>query len=211
MRVYGADLNLRLPGVGHAWIAASRINVTNGWALPGIVEVMHSPGAAGIASNYLGYGDPGSTGSGALSNIALLYENSVRGLRGDPEGTVPDLALSVFGMMVHARRDLAIEATMPTDLEQLKWGTDVTLKMLPWLAVMLRYDSVDLDAESSGGAFRALTPRVTFTSHALATESIWLQYSRYFYDDDVLLPTSASQPYPGPDRNVVKLQANLSF
>jgi hypothetical protein len=211
MRVYGADLNLRAPHLGHAWIAASRIDVANGWALPAIVEVMHSPGAAGIATNYLGFGEAGSTGSGALSNVALLYENSVRGLLGDPEGSVPDLALNVFGMMVHARRNLGLEATMGSDLEQLKWGSEVTLKMLPWLAVMLRYDSVDLDAQRAGQAFRALTPRVTFTSHALATESIWLQYSRYFYDDDVVLPTSASQPYPRPDRNVIKLQANLSF
>jgi hypothetical protein len=211
MRVYGADLNLRVPHVGHAWLAASRIDVRNGWALPAIIEVVHSPGAAGIANNYLGYGEAGSTGSGSLSNVALLYETSVRGLRGDPDGTVPDLALSVFGMMVHARRDLGLEATMPSDLEQFKWGSDLTLKMLPWLAVMLRYDSVDLDTERPGQAFRALTPRVIFTSHALATESIWLSYSRYFYDGDVELPTSTSQPYPRPDRNVIKLQANLSF
>jgi hypothetical protein len=197
--------------VGHAWLAASRINVKNGWALPGIVEVMHSPGAAGIANNYLGYGELGSTGSGALSNVAALYENSLRALQGAPDGSIPDLGLSVFGMLVHARRDLQPEATTAADLTQLKWGSDLTLKLFPWLALMLRYDSVDLDTSTDGRAFRVVTPRVTFTSHALSTESIWLQYSRYFYDSDVVLETSASQPYPNPDRNVIKLQANLSF
>jgi hypothetical protein len=87
----------------------------------------------------------------------------------------------------------------------------LTLKLSSWLAFMLRYDSVDIDATNDGGAFSAITPRVIFTSHALSTESVWLQYSRYFYDDDVVLPTSADQPYPNPDRNVVKLQANLAF
>jgi hypothetical protein len=76
---------------------------------------------------------------------------------------------------------------------------------------MMRYDTVDLDAESDGRAFRVLTPRVIFTSHVLSTENIWLQYSRYYYDDDVRLVTSSSQPYPNPDRNVIKLQANMSF
>lgn len=211
MTVYGGDVHLRVPHVGHAWIAASRIEVTNGWALPAIVEVMHSPGADGIATSYLGYGEEGGTGSGTLTNFAWLYENSLRGLRGEAPGAVPDLVLDLFGMLARVERDLVADAAIPADSTALKWGSDLTLKLSAWLAFMLRYDSVDRDADVAGGAFRALTPRITFTSHALATESIWLQYSRYFYDDDVVLTTSASQPYPNPDRNVVKLQANVSF
>jgi hypothetical protein len=76
---------------------------------------------------------------------------------------------------------------------------------------MARYDQVDLDTNAPGHRFRVVTPRITFTSHILATESIWLQYSRYFYDDDLTLETSATQPYPHPDQHVIKLQANLSF
>jgi hypothetical protein len=211
MDVYGADVHLRLPRVGHAWVAVSRIGVENGWALPGIVEVMHSPGGSGLANNYLGYGELGSTGSGTLTNLAVWYESSLRELRGQSASTLPNLALNAFGMLTHVRRDLLPEATIADRVTQLKWGSDLTLKMLPWLAAMLRYDSVDLDADADGRAFRVLTPRVIFTSHVMSTESIWLQYSRYFYDDDVLLETSASQPYPNPDRHVVKLQANLSF
>jgi hypothetical protein len=211
MTVYGADVHLRVPHAGHAWVAASHIDVTNGWALPAIVEVMHSPGAAGIARNYLGYGDDGGTGSGRLTNLAGLYENSSRGLRGQSLGATPDLVLNLFGMLARVERDLVAEATIPDVVTELKWGGDLTLKLLPWLAFMLRYDSVDRDVDADGGAFRVMTPRVTFTTHALSTESIWLQYSRYSYDEDVVLPTSASQPYPNPDRNVVKLQANLSF
>jgi hypothetical protein len=211
MNVYGADINLRLPHVGHAWLAASRISLKNGWALPGIVEVMHSPGGSGLANNYMGYGEVGSTGSGTMSNLAGLYENSLRELGGQSQNALPNLALSAFGMFTHARRELLPEATVPERLMQLKWGSDLTLKMLPWLSVMMRYDSVDLDAEADGRAFRVVTPRLIFTSHVMSTESIWLQYSRYFYDDDVLLEASASQPYPNPDRNVIKLQANMSF
>lgn len=210
MHVLGADLDLRLPLLGHVWLAASRITLTNGWALPGIVEVLHSPGGSGIATNYLGFGEAGSTGSGSLGSLALLYEASLAGLLGQPRGTLPDLKWSVFGMLAHARRELAPDAVIPRTLTQSKWGSDFTVAVWPWLALLLRYDTVDLDADADGRSFRALTPRVIFTSHAIATESLWLQYSRYFYDD-VHLETDPGQPYPNPDRHVVKVQANVSF
>jgi len=208
--VYGADLHLRVPHAGHSWLAASRIHVENGWALPGIVEVLHSPGGSGLADNYLAYGSVGSSGSGSLFSLGLLYENSLQGLAGFPEGRWPDLAFSLFGMLVNTRRELEPGAEASAALDQLKWGSDLTLKLLPWLAFMLRYDNVDLDADAPGQAFRVVTPRITFTSHVLATESIWLQYSRYFYDD-LTLETDATQPYARPDQHVIKLQANLSF
>jgi hypothetical protein len=211
MTVLGADIDMKVPRAGHAWLAASRVSVTNGWALPGIVEVMHSPGGLGVAENYLAWGEAGSTGSGRLDNLSALYENSLRGLGGAPEGSLPDVALSAFGMLAHVQRDLQPEATLDPEVTQLKWGTDLTLKALPWLAAALRFDQVDLDAGHAGQAFRVLSPRITFTTHALATESIWLQYSRYFYDDDVVLASAPGQSYPNPDRNVIKIQANLNF
>lgn len=208
--VLGADLHLRVPHAGHGWLAASRIHVENGWALPSIVEVLHSPGGLGLANNYLAYGDVGSSGSGSLFSIGALYENSLQAVIGAPEGSWPDLAFSAFAMMVNTRRDLSPETQVSRALDQLKWGSDLTLKVVPWLAFMLRYDSVDLDANAPDHAFRIITPRVTFTSHILSTESIWLQYSRYFYED-LALETSPTQPYVRPDQHVIKLQANLSF
>jgi len=208
--VLGADLHLRVPHAGHGWLAASRIHVENGWALPNIVEVLHSPGGSGLANNYLAYGSLGSSGSGSLFSLGLLYENSVQGLAGSPEGRWPDLTLSLFGMLVNTRRELSPEAEVDRALDQLKWGSDLTLKLFPWLAFMMRYDMVDLDTRAPGHAFRVVTPRVTFTTHVLSTESIWLQYSRYYYDD-LSLETTETQPYARPDQHVIKLQANLSF
>src|SRR5690242_363682 len=122
---------------------------------------MHSPGAAGIARNYLGYGDDGGTGSGTLTNFAWLYENSLRGLRGEAPGATPDIGLELFGMLARVERDLIAEATVPDAVTELKWGSDVTLELEPWLAFMLRYDSVDRDVGAEGGAFHVITPRVT--------------------------------------------------
>jgi hypothetical protein len=211
MTVAGADVKLEQAPFGKLWAAFSYIDVDNGWALPQIVEVMHSPGAAGIAENYLGYGQPGSSGSGHMYNVAAEYDQSLNSLQGASEDKVPNLAWSLFGLMADSHRDLAPEATIPERLTQLKWGTDLTLTTLPWLAFVLRYDQVHLDLDDAGNTFHVLTPRVVFFSHVLSSESIWIQYSRYFYGSEIALPITDTQPYPTPDRNVVKLQANMSF
>ncbi|MFC1641906.1 hypothetical protein ACFL5O_04340 [Myxococcota bacterium] len=212
MTVLGADVDLNGEGFGHLWVASSYINAKNAWALSQTVEVMHSPGGAGIASNYLGWGQPGSTGTGSMLNLGLLYENSLSNLQGKADAPpLPDVTLNLFGMMANTSRDLEPDATLPDQLNQLKWGADVTLTTLPWLAFMLRVDSVHLDLEQSGNSFSVLTPRVIFFSHFLSSESIWLQYSRYFYGNEIALPTSPTQPYSHPDQDVIKLQANMSF
>jgi hypothetical protein len=211
MSVVGADVKLEQAPLGKLWAAFSYIGVENGWALPEIVEVMHSPGAAGIAENYLGYGQPGSSGSGHLYNVAAEYDLSLNTLRGASDDKLPNLAWTLFGMLADSHRDLSAEATIPGRLTQLKWGTDLTLTTLPWCAFVLRYDQVHLDLDESDSAFRVLTPRIVFFSHVLSTESIWIQYSRYIYGDEVTLPVSETQLYPAPDKNVVKLQANMSF
>ena len=77
--------------------------------------------------------------------------------------------------------------------------------------------------------FISITPRMIFPSHFLSSERMYIQYSRYKYGDNMKLagtwpapwgqPIEASStvlqegPYGGmtPDRNVVKLQAEIAF
>src|SRR5205085_2613035 len=139
MTVAGADVNVRLPALGKLWLASSYIKVKQGWALSQTVEIMHSPGGAGIANNYLAFGQPGSTGSGSLFNFAWFYENTLSNVQGrQADHPVPDLTLNVFGMLANANRDLLPGATISDSLNQLKWGADLTLTTTPWLAFMLR-------------------------------------------------------------------------
>jgi hypothetical protein len=211
MTVTGADVTLAQAPLGKLWAAFSYIEVDHGWALPEIVEVMHSPGAAGIAENYLGYGQPGASGSGHMFNVAAEYDQSLNGLRGASEDNVPNLGWSVFGLLADSHRELGPGATLPERLTQLKWGTDLTFTTLPWLALVLRYDQVNLDLGEAGNMFHVITPRVVFFSHVLSKESIYIQYSRYIYGADIALPVTDAQPYPTPDKHVVKLQATVSF
>lgn len=224
---------------GRWWVSPSFIFVRNGWALGSAgTEVMHSLGGIGIATNYLAWnGSPGdSTGSGTMVNLGFLYENSLSRIRGEaPGGTVPDLTLSAFGLFTNASLDLPAMSTLPqhglvtNSIKEFKYGVDATGQILNWLAVMARYDFVNLYSDQPGYVYSIVTfPRVTVSSHYLSGEKIYLQYSHYFYGErSVLNPTwpwgaslvagasvlQASAAYSGtkPDADVIKLQIEAAF
>jgi len=202
MRVIGADVHLRMPRFGHLWAVFSHIGVTNGGFLSEGIEVMHSSGGAGIAGNYLGMS---TTGSGAMNNFAWQYENSVQNLLGNPTGTAfPDLTFETFGMMALVKGE-----DVPDDVEdsltQVKGGGDVAFWPTSWVALMLRYDAVNLDDDRK---FKVITPRLIFTSHFLSTEQLWFQISKYIYSDQIADNYSLAD---GPDATVFKMQAVMEF
>ena len=234
LSVAGLEANLRLPYLGHLWISPSILSVRNGWALASAgTEVMHSLSAAGVAANYMAYtGSPSdSTGSGSMFNFGFLYENTLSGIQGNAPGGLPEVTFSLFGLLADATRNLPAATTLTqSSLKQFKYGADVTLQSLSWLAFMLRYDAVNYDLDQPGYVFLSVTPRVIFSSHFLSSERIYLQYSRYKYGDKMVLagtwPLTAGGgplvagstvlqqgPYAGmtPDQNVVKLQAEIAF
>jgi hypothetical protein len=227
----GAEASVSIPRAGRLWVSPSYITVKNGWGLAnGGTEVMHSLGGDGIATNYMGWSGsvPNSTGSGSMFNLGFLYENTLSGVLGKAPGRTPEVTLNVFGLFADITLDLPPTTVITQDrMGQLKYGADVELQALDWLGVMLRFDEVNYNLDHSGYIFSAITPRVTFSSHYLSGESIYIQYSRYRYGDQMTLggkwpwslPMVAgsdiiqSGPYAGqkPDMDVVKLQATVAF
>jgi hypothetical protein len=243
LSVVGAEANLSAPVAGHLWISPSVISVKNGWALgsAGGTEVMHAQGGLGVASNYLAWTNSpsDSTGSGSMFNLGFMYENSLSNVQGKAAGTVPDVKLSIFGLLANSSLDLPSGSQIKADstctsncaplksIKQIKYGADVTLQALSWLGLMLRGDTVNYDTNNPGYIFSAITTRLTVASHFLSSESIYLQYSRYIYGDQMLLagkwpwgtPLVAGSDviqggtYNGkkPDMDVIKLQATVAF
>jgi hypothetical protein len=238
LSVAGGELNLRAPRAGHLWISPSFISVRNGWALNNAgTEVMHSLSGAGIATNYMAWTNnpSNSTGSGSMLNLGFLYENTLSGIEGNAPGGVPDVSMSIFGLLADASLDLPAgsdvmqpgSAALENSIKQFKCGADVTVQSLTWLAFMIRGDFVDYDLDHAGYGMGTITPRVIFSSHFLSSERIYFQYSRYLYGDKMVLagqwpwgaPLVAGSdvlqagPYSGmtPDKNVIKLQADVAF
>jgi hypothetical protein len=226
----GGELKLSAPVVGTAWVSPSYVTVRNGWALGEAgTEVMHSLSAEGIAVNYMGWSGSlsDSTGSGSMFNLGFLYENSLRRILG-VGSQVPELKLSVFGLFTDISLDLPVTSTLTQDhIGQFKYGADLELQPVDWLGVMVRWDEVNYNIDHAGYIFSAITARLTFSTHFLSGESIYLQYSRYRYGDAMRLagtwpwgtPLVAGSdifqggPYAGqtPDMDVLKLQATVSF
>jgi hypothetical protein len=232
LTVVGAEATLTAPYAGRLWISPSFVSVRNGWALGATgTEVMHSLGGIGVATNYLGWTDttPQSTGSGSMFNLGFLYENTLSGILGERSGSLmPEVTLNIFGLLADASLDLPAGSTFPQKtIEQFKYGADVTVQALNWLAFMLRYDLVNYDLNHPAYIFSSITPRAVFSSHFLSGESIYIQYSRYIYGDKMVLagtwpwgaPLVAGStvlqegPYAfkRPDEDVVKLQATVAF
>jgi hypothetical protein len=241
LSVVGGEANLRAPYAGHLWISPSYISVKNGWALAGQggTEVMHAQGGLGVATNYLQWSNdpPTSTGTGSMLNLGFLYENTLSNILGKAPESVPDLRLSVFGLLADASLDLPAGSKITLkSIKQLKYGADVTVQALDWLGLMLRGDTVNYDLDRPGYIFSAVTARLAICSHFLSGESIYLQYSRYIYGDKMVLAGTWPTPDNGgsggplvagtdvlqnygnpsyfgkkPDPNVIKLQATVAF
>jgi hypothetical protein len=228
----GAEVTVRVPVLGSLWVSPSYIRLKNGWALAeGGTEVMHSLSGDGLATNYMAWsgslGD--STGSGSMFNLGFLYENSLSGIQGKERGSLPEVTLNVFGLFTDITLDLPAGSVISQDrIGQLKYGADVDVQLRNWLSVMLRWDEVNYNlGDHPGYVFSAITPRVTFSTRFLAGESIYIQYSRYRYGDEMTLagtwpwntPLVAGSniiqggTYAGhkPDMDVVRIQATASF
>ena len=239
LSVVGFEANLRARYVGRLWISPSYLRVKNGWALAGQggTEVMHAQNGFGIAANYMQYnGDPpSSTGTGSMLNLGLLYENTLSNILGRaPGGAIPDVKLNVFGLLADASLDLPDGSPIKLkSIKQLKYGADVTVQALSWLAAMARFDTVNYDMDHPAYIFSAITGRLVICSHYLSGESIYVQYSRYIYGDRMVLAGKWPGPDQGgggwplvagtdvvqggkyqgtkPDENVIKLQATIAF
>jgi hypothetical protein len=237
LSVVGAEANLSAPVLGHLWVSPSHISVKNGWALgsAGGTEVMHAQGGLGIATNYLGWSNnpASSTGTGSMFNLGFMYENSLSNLQGKAVGHVPDVKVSVFGLLASSSLDLPVQTEYHEDyvhrtsIKQFKYGADVTVQALDWLGVMLRGDTVNYDLDTAGYLFSAISTRLIVSSHFLSTESIYLQYSRYKYGDKMTLAAQWPWNVPlvagndvvqggtyartKPDMDVIKLQATVAF
>jgi hypothetical protein len=234
LTVIGAEANLFAPYAGRLWISPSYLTVQNGWALDWAgTEVMHSIGGMGIAQNYMGFTNTGnsSTGTGKMVNLGFLYENTLSNVQGkEPAKEAPEVTVSAFGLMANASLDLPVgSAITQNEINQFKWGADVTVQALDWLAFMARYDQVNYDMDNPGFIFSAITiPRIIISSHFLSSESIYIQYSRYRYGDKMVLAgtwpwntpivVGTDQYQAGsynnglkPDADVIRVQATVDF
>jgi len=172
-----------------------------------VVSVLNTRGGQGIIDNYLG-----GQGNGKILVAGAQYDLSIGRLVSYPvpfTGDGPDLFVSLFGMAVKTDSEDAYHSR-----KMLKLGFEGTYSLLSWLAVSTRYDQVHPDYDYRGYSFGVLSPRIILRTDWMATNSVVIQYSRWFYGNHTKVrvgmpPVEVGGDAVSPDNNVLSLSANM--
>lgn len=219
LTVKGLDARVNLPMVGRIYGATSWVDATQSTYTSPVLELMHSYGGRVLTENYFGT-QKSENGTGALWNTYFQYDfslaNLFRGLREDKISPIPwggDVTLTAFGLFTRVEsKQKDPNPLLNRDGRGLfKWGTEGMYRVNDWFGASFRYDRIVMDVDDSANSFRILSPRLTFFTNFAGGEAIYVQYSRYLYNERIRLRPGQVQLETIPDDNVVKVQAQMTF
>jgi hypothetical protein len=179
---------------------------------------MHSYGGRGITENYLGT-QSSNNGTGSLWNVGFQYDLSLAELTKTWTGAASplpwhgDVTASLFGVysFIQSKQQSVDPLVNKDDRKSWKYGAEGSYRITEWMAASLRYDRVVLDVDDSANSFRILSPRLAFFTSFVTHEMLFIQYSRYMYNERIRLRTGQQNLETMPDDHALKIQAQMSF
>jgi hypothetical protein len=218
LSVVGVDLRADTHYAGKAYAATSYISADQATFMAPAFEVMHSLGGRGITENYLGT-QSSENGTGSLWNVGVQYDLSLADIykgwtgKGSPLPWNGDVNASLFGVytFVQSKQASTDQLVNRDDRKQFKWGADAGYRITEWMSASLRYDRIVLDVDDSANSFRILSPRLAFFTSFITREMLYIQYSRYLYNERIRLRTGQQNLETMPDDHVLKIQAQMTF
>lgn len=217
--IVGVDVRADTHYAGRVYGATSYISAEQAqWQSPAI-EVMHSFGGRGLTENYFGT-ERSENGTGSLWNVGLQYDVSLvdtykkwTGLPASPLPWGGDVTASLFGLysFIQSKQQSPDPLVNRDDRKSFKWGADAGWRITDWVGLSARYDRVVLDVGDSANSFRIISPRLAFFTSLVTREMLYIQYSRYVYNERIRLRTGQVQLENFPDDHVLKIQAQMSF
>ena len=217
MKIMGVEARVDSGPFGRLVVGVSGLSADQSTSLAPSIEVMHSAGGRGVTENYLGT-DKSNNGTGSLFNLGFQYDFSAAALlkkllsQGKPLGDA-DVTWSIFGMYTRVGSDQKDpDPTINHDGNQMfKWGMELDAWPLSWLGASVRYDRVIPDIHDDPSAFRIISPRVSLRTHWIADATLFVQWSRYLYGARVALRQGQVPLEVIPDKDLLKIQAQLAF
>jgi hypothetical protein len=216
--VIGVDVRADTHFAGRFYGATSYITADQATYTAPAIEVMHSNGGRGITENYLGT-QSSNNGSGSLWNVGFQYDLSLAEItkawtgQSTPLPWHGDVTASLFGVytFVQSTQQSQDPLVNKDDRKMFKWGVDGGYRITEWMSASLRYDRVVLDVDDSANSFRIISPRLAFFTSFLTREMLYVQYSRYVYNERIRLRTGQQNLETMPDDHVLKIQAQMTF
>lgn len=219
MTILGVDVRADTHYAGRIYGATSYISAEQSTYQSPVLEVMHSFGGRGLTENYFGT-QASENGTGSLWNIGFQYDLSAADTyktwtdsKTSPFPWGGDVTASLFGVYTFAQsKQVSPDPLINRDDHQyFKWGADAGYRITEWMALSTRYDRVVLDTGDSANSFRILSPRLAFFTSFITREMLYIQYSRYMYNERIRLRPGQVQLENIPDDHVFKIQAQMTF
>jgi hypothetical protein len=219
MTILGVDARVDTHYAGRIYGATSYVSAEQATYQSPILEVMHSFGGRGLTENYFGT-QASENGTGSLWNLGFQYDLSAADTyktwtdsKVSPFPWGGDVTASLFGVYTFAQsKQVSPDPLINRDDHQyFKWGADAGYRITEWMALSTRYDRVVLDTGDSANSFRILSPRLAFFSSFITREMLYIQYSRYLYNERIRLRPGQVQLENIPDDHVFKIQAQMTF
>lgn len=230
MTIVGLDARVDTHWAGRVYGATSYISAEQATYQSPVLEVMHSFGGRGLTENYFGT-QASENGTGSLWNVGFQYDLSLADTyktwtdtKSSPDSPVPaktrgplpwggDVTASLFGLysFVQSKQVSPDPLINKDDHQSFKWGADAGYRITEWMALSTRYDRVVLDTGDSANSFRILSPRLAFFTSFITREMLYVQYSRYMYNERIRLRPGQVQLENIPDDHVFKIQAQMTF
>ncbi len=218
VNIVGVDVRADTHYAGRAYAATSYVSAERATYQSPALEVMHSFGGRGLTENYFGT-ESSENGTGSLWNVGLQYDVSFADTyrhwtqERSPLPWGGDVTASLFGVysFIQSKQASPDPLINRDDRKALKWGADAGWRFTEWGSVSMRYDRVVLDVDDSANSFRILSPRLSFFTSFLTREMIYVQYSRYVYNERIRLRPGQVQLESFPDDHVLKIQAQIVF
>jgi hypothetical protein len=209
--VAGIDAKLIDNQFGDAYIGFSHVSSETPLRVGEGLELLHSISGWNLRDNFFGQM---TSGTGTIDSVLIQYIVSLARIMRYPEpfwGQGPDVVLGIFGMYNHvSSEDPAFDtalglAASPIGKNKLKWGAEATYTPLGFLGLGVRFDRVQPDLDDNTVAFSAISPRILLRSEFVTHEQVLLQFTHYFYGENV----SPSWPAEGlaPDEDSFLISA----
>jgi hypothetical protein len=213
--VTGFEARVDTGAFGKVALDISSVTAKKGSFIAPAIEVMHSAGGRGLEENYFGT-EKSNKGTGSLVNLGFQYDLSAAKLLKKYAGTnmgQADVNLTLFGLYTKVSSDQKDpDPLVNRDGRQLfKWGAEIAAWPVSFLGASIRYDRVIFDIVDDPSAFRVISPRVTLRTHWIGDAQLYLQWSHYAYGERVLLRPGQVPLETMPDKDLFKIQAQMSF
>ena len=216
--IVGVDVRADTHLAGRVYAATSFITADQASYMASAVEVMHSSGGRGLTENYLGT-QSSENGTGSLWNVAMQHDLSFADIYKGWTGSASplpwhgDVTGSLFGVytFTQSKQQSADPLVNRDDRKSFKWGAEAGYRITEWMSASMRYDRIVLDVDDSANSFRILSPRLSFFTSFITREMLFIQYSRYLYNERIRLRQGQENLEFFPHDNVLKIQAQMTF